>query len=69
MSSLDLTTEEGRAELWRQQARNRVAFQLDLWQQLQAPPEPRQAVLDAWAPVLLAQAEHEAGPTDPEEDP
>ncbi len=62
-------TEEERAELWRQQTQNRVQFEIDLWLQLQAPPEPRQAVMDAWMPVILAQAEAEAGPTDPEDDP
>jgi hypothetical protein len=62
-------TEEERAELWRQQTQNRIAFQIALWQQLQAPPEPRQAVIDAWTPVILAQAEAAAGPTDPEDDP
>lgn len=62
-------SEDERAEAWRQSVRNRIAFQRDLWLQLQAPPEPRQAVLDAWAPVILAQAERAAGPTEPEEDP
>lgn len=62
-------TEDDRAALWRQQTANRIKFQRDLWLALQAPPEPRQAVMDAWSPVLLAKAEREAGPTDPKEDP
>jgi hypothetical protein len=62
-------TEDERAALWRDQLRNRVEFQLGLWGQLQAPPEPRQAVIDAWLPVLLWQAERAAGPIDPEDDP
>jgi hypothetical protein len=63
------STEDDRAALWRQQTANRVAYQRDLWLSLQAPPEPRQAVIDAWAPVLMAQLERQAGATDPEEDP
>ena len=62
-------SEEERAALWRQQVAARMQFQGELWLSLQAPPEPRQRVLNAWAPVLMWQAERAAGPTDPEEDP
>jgi len=61
--------EEERAALWRQQTANRIRFQHDLWLSLQAPPEPRQQVMDDWQPLLLAQLEAQAGPTPPEEDP
>ena len=62
--------EEGRAALWRDQTQARIAYQSELWTTgLRAPPEPRQAVIDAWTPVLLWQAERRAGPTDPEDDP
>jgi hypothetical protein len=61
--------EEARAAAWRQSTINRVNYAADVWASLQAPPEPRQAVMDAWSPVLLAQLEAEAGPTDPEDDP
>ena len=61
-------TEEERAALWRQQQANRIQFQRELWLALQAPPGPRQAVLDGWMPVLAWQAER--GVTiDPEDDP
>lgn len=70
MSSVDDPLgEEARAEAWRQDVRDRVAYQLDVWAALQAPPGPRQAVIDAWMPVLMWQAERAAGPTDPEDDP
>ncbi len=62
-------SEEERAALWQQQTINRIEFQSNLWNELQAPPEPRQAVLDAWQPVIMADAEVEAGWTDPEDDP
>jgi len=62
-------TEEERAALWRQQTLNRIAFKRDLWLSLQAPPEPRQEVMDDWAPYYLAMLERQAGPTDPEDDP
>jgi hypothetical protein len=61
--------EETRAALWRQQTADRIAYKLQLWRSLQAPPGPRQAVMDAWSPVLMAIAEAQAGPTDPEDDP
>jgi len=60
--------EEARAELWRQQQRNRVSFQMGVWLGLQAPPGPRQEVLDGWMPLLLAALERQ-NPTDPWEDP
>ena len=63
------SSEEERAALWRQQQRDRVRYQYDLWLSLQAPPEPRQEVMDDWEPILLAQAERAAGPTDPKDDP
>ena len=69
MSSTDPLGEEARAALWRDQQRNRVQYQHDLWLSLQAPPEPRQQVMDDWEAILLAQAERAAGPTDPEQDP
>jgi len=62
-------TEEERAALWRQQTINRIQFKTELWLSLQAPPEPRQEVMDDWAPVYLAQLEAQAGATDPEDDP
>ncbi len=61
-------SEEERAALWRQQVRDRIAFRQRLWESLRAPPGPRQAVLDAWAPVLAWQAERGIT-TDPEDDP
>lgn len=61
--------EETRAALWRQQVANRVEFQAELWLSLAAPPEPRQDVMDDWAPIFLWIAERRAGPTDPEDDP
>lgn len=57
MASFDLTTEEGRAAYWQQQQRDRIAYQHELWLSLQAPPEPRQRVIDAWMPLTLAIAE------------
>lgn len=63
------STEEERAALWRQQTANRVAYQTTLWTTgLRAPPEPRQAVLAAWQPVILALLEAK-NPTDPKDDP
>jgi hypothetical protein len=61
--------EEARAEAWRDDVRARIAYQLDVWAGLQAPPEPRQAVLDGQMALILWQAERDAGPTDPEDDP
>ena len=59
--------EEGRAALWRQQLVNRVAFKRDLWLSLQAPPEPRDEVMNDWMPLVLAELERQ-NPTDPEDD-
>ena len=67
MSTTD-PTEEARAALWRDQQANRVAFKSNLWLELQAPPEPRQQVLEDWSPIVLANLEAQ-NPTDPEEDP
>lgn len=60
--------EEARAALWREQRSARIAYQLGVWHALQAPPGPRQAVIDGWAPVLAWQAERDVY-IDPEEDP
>jgi hypothetical protein len=63
-------SEDDRAALWQQQTRDRVQFQMYLWTTvLAAPPGPRQAIIDGWAPVILAQLEDQAGPIDPEDDP
>lgn len=66
--SSDRDTEEARAEAWRADVRARVEYQLGVWRSLQAPPGPRQAVIDGWAPVIAWQAERQIE-TDPEEDP
>lgn len=54
---MSITDEEYRAALWRQQRAERAQFQLELWLSLQAPPEPRQEVLDDWMPLILWAAE------------
>jgi hypothetical protein len=61
--------EEARAALWFQQTQNRIAFQAALWQALLAPPEPRQAVWEAFEPLIMASAQKQAGYLDPEDDP
>ena len=64
----DQLSEEARAQAWREQARTRVAYQRAVWAGLQAPPELRAAVIDAWMPIILADAERQS-PTDPKDDP
>jgi hypothetical protein len=63
-----VSTEDERAALWRQQTANRIRFQRNLWLALQAPPGPRQAVLDGWMPVIQWQLERGVY-VNPEEDP
>lgn len=62
-------TEEARALLWREQITRRLAYQASLWERLLAPPGPALAIRRAWQPILDKQAERDAGPTDPAEDP
>jgi len=68
VSSSDYPSEDERAALWREQTLNRARFQAQLWLDLMAPPEPRQAVMDAWAPVIWWLVERRLGPTNPEDD-
>jgi hypothetical protein len=62
-------TEDERAALWRQQTTNRIEFKTNLWLSLQAPPEPRQQVLDDWEAFIMFIAQQEAGWQDPALDP
>jgi len=66
--SSDPRGEEARAAQWRDDVRARIAYQRDVWRSLQAPPGPRQRVLDEWAPVIAWMAERGVY-IDPEEDP
>lgn len=61
--------EEARAALWRDQQRQRAAFQAQLWASLRGDPAARDQLLAAWAPVIWWLLERQEPSIAPDEDP
>ena len=59
---------EARAELWRDQQRNRTAYQAAMWGRLAGDPAARAALEHAWRPVLDWLAERAEPGNDPADD-
>lgn len=62
MTPEEIAAEEARALEYRQQATRRVHYQTGLWQSLAGSPAARQALMDAWQPVIDWMAEREMPP-------
>jgi hypothetical protein len=61
--------DEARAALWREQQRRLLAYQAELWHSLAGSAAARQALMDAWGPIIAWQLEREEPDLGPEDYP